>query len=170
MDDEYCEGNLENYLNFYYKYLPEGLNKPPENIKKSIYEIKKRFKPYFTAPNAGEKKLSVWIKHKMSKTLVNGNSYLWLLKPSGLNRGRGIHIFNSLAQLEKLIIDYSEGYVEKSYEEIRKELYEKNKPKIEPEPKKEKLENIFKENQDDSEKERQIKEFFRNKVSNIINV
>lgn len=41
------------------------------------------------------------------------SSYMWLLKPTFLNRGRGIHIFNDLNTLEKLINDYCEGYVEK---------------------------------------------------------
>jgi hypothetical protein len=31
---------------------------------------------------------------------------VWLLKPTGLNRGRGIHIFDSVQNLETLIADY----------------------------------------------------------------
>ncbi len=31
---------------------------------------------------------------------------LWLLKPSGLNRGRGIHVFHDLDTLKNLILDY----------------------------------------------------------------
>lgn len=37
------------------------------------------------------------------------SSYVWLLKPTNLNRGRGIEIFQTLEQLEKLINDYFEG-------------------------------------------------------------
>lgn len=34
------------------------------------------------------------------------SSYLWLLKPNGLNRGRGIKIFNKIEQLENLLNEY----------------------------------------------------------------
>lgn len=36
----------------------------------------------------------------------SGTDYLWLLKPTGLNRGRGIHVFNDLDTLISLLIDY----------------------------------------------------------------
>lgn len=35
---------------------------------------------------------------------------LWLLKPTKLNRGRGIHVCNNLAQLKQLIQKYCEGF------------------------------------------------------------
>lgn len=38
---------------------------------------------------------------------------LWILKPSGFNRGVGIHIFSNLEQLEKLITDYCNGIEDK---------------------------------------------------------
>lgn len=41
------------------------------------------------------------------------SNYLWLLKPTFLNRGRGIHIFKDLYELEKIINDYSTGFEEK---------------------------------------------------------
>lgn len=31
---------------------------------------------------------------------------LWVLKPNDFNRGRGIHIFNKLDDVKKLITDY----------------------------------------------------------------
>ena len=34
---------------------------------------------------------------------------LWVLKPNDFNRGRGVHIFNTLEQLKKLIADYTVG-------------------------------------------------------------
>jgi glutathione synthase/RimK-type ligase-like ATP-grasp enzyme len=34
---------------------------------------------------------------------------LWVLKPNDLNRGRGVHLFNSLEQLKKLIAEYTKG-------------------------------------------------------------
>lgn len=35
-----------------------------------------------------------------------GPDYLWLLKPTGLNRGRGIHVFQEIDNLIELLIDY----------------------------------------------------------------
>jgi hypothetical protein len=36
----------------------------------------------------------------------NNSKFLWLLKPTFLNRGRGIHVFSSLETLVKLIQEY----------------------------------------------------------------
>jgi hypothetical protein len=38
------------------------------------------------------------------------NSYVWLLKPVSLNRGRGIEVFSTLEQLEKYLNEYFEGF------------------------------------------------------------
>ena len=34
---------------------------------------------------------------------------MWILKPTGFNRGKGIHVVNSIAKLKKLIKEYSRG-------------------------------------------------------------
>ena len=34
---------------------------------------------------------------------------VWILKPTGLNRGKGIHVVNSISKLKKLIKEYSRG-------------------------------------------------------------
>jgi len=47
------------------------------------------------------------------KSSEDESNYLWLLKPTGLNRGRGIHIFSTIEQLDKLLNDYYDGMVEK---------------------------------------------------------
>lgn len=39
------------------------------------------------------------------------SAYLWLLKPVNLNRGRGIEVFSSLEQLEKLLNEYYTGFI-----------------------------------------------------------
>lgn len=50
----------------------------------------------------------------MSKSfLAEESSYLWFLKPTFLNRGRGIHVFNNLDQLEDLLNEYYFGVIEK---------------------------------------------------------
>lgn len=40
-------------------------------------------------------------------------AYLWLLKPTFLNRGRGIHVFDNLETLVKVVQEFQEGMVEK---------------------------------------------------------
>lgn len=34
---------------------------------------------------------------------------IWILKPTGFNRGKGIHVVNSIAKLKKLIKKHSKG-------------------------------------------------------------
>jgi hypothetical protein len=34
---------------------------------------------------------------------------IWILKATGFNRGRGIHVFSNLEDLNKLIKEYTEG-------------------------------------------------------------
>ena len=41
---------------------------------------------------------------------------LWILKPTHLNRGRGIHVFNDLDQLHKLVRQYCIGKKVESYQ------------------------------------------------------
>jgi hypothetical protein len=47
----------------------------------------------------------------MYPTFENGDSYVWLLKPTDLNRGRGIQLFNSLETLEKMLMEFKTGAV-----------------------------------------------------------
>jgi hypothetical protein len=46
--------------------------------------------------------------------LAEDSTYMWLLKPTFLNRGRGIHVFDNLETLVKLISDFQEGLKEKA--------------------------------------------------------
>ena len=66
----------------------------------------------------------MWRKGKqqdlMAPTLLSGAN-VWLLKPSGFNRGRGICVFSSLEQLKELI----DGYQELARAHLRNE-----KPKV----------------------------------------
>ena len=34
---------------------------------------------------------------------------IWILKPTGFNRGKGIHVVNSIQKLKKLIKEHSRG-------------------------------------------------------------
>ena len=46
---------------------------------------------------------------------------LWLLKPTHLNRGRGIHVFRDLETLHKLIKQYCNGREEETRQTQKKE-------------------------------------------------
>ena len=157
LDKEDCDINFQSFLQFYMANLPKGL----ESFKKPIFEIRKKFRNFIPLP-AYDKKQSFgntpYTRPKMKPVYINGTSYLWLLKPTGFNRGRGISIFTTLDQLEKYINEYYEGVVEKSLkqqpleekkeneEEItvnNKENNEENKPDISK-----KLEEIVKKPED----------------------
>jgi hypothetical protein len=47
-------------------------------------------------------------KAKLVSTHFDGHN-LWILKPTGFNRGRGVHVFQTIDELKKLLKDYSEG-------------------------------------------------------------
>lgn len=42
----------------------------------------------------------------MKPIYVKDDNYLWLLKPVGLNRGRGIYLFRSLEELTSILEEY----------------------------------------------------------------
>jgi len=47
---------------------------------------------------------------------------VWILKATGFNRGVGIHIFNKVEQLNKLLLDYCSVFPhekEREYEQLR---------------------------------------------------
>ena len=93
-----------------------NLPKELEALKKPIFEIRKKFRNFIPLPVYDKKAIfgnSPYTRPKMKSIYTNGSSYLWLLKPTGFNRGRGIQIFTTLDQLEKYINEYYEGVVEK---------------------------------------------------------
>lgn len=62
-----------------------------------------------------EKKQTAYKKLKFNSAYISDkdkSSYLWLLKTTFLNRGRGIHVFSELDELEKLFTDYYHGFKE----------------------------------------------------------
>jgi hypothetical protein len=40
---------------------------------------------------------------------------MWILKATGFNRGRGIHVFNKIEDLKKLIKEYTDGITYESH-------------------------------------------------------
>lgn len=65
-----------------------------------------------------EKRTSV----KYSFPMCHFHGYnLWLLKPTHLNRGRGIHVFRDLESMHKLIREYCQGKDEEVKTAAKKE-------------------------------------------------
>jgi hypothetical protein len=44
--------------------------------------------------------------------MMDGHN-LWFLKPTAANRGRGVHVFDTIEKLQKLMSDLSSGKTEK---------------------------------------------------------
>lgn len=47
-------------------------------------------------------------KMKIPSSHFQGHN-IWILKATGFNRGRGIHVFNKLEELQRLIKEYTDG-------------------------------------------------------------
>ena len=74
----------------------------PKETEKAESKKSKKLKP-FAFDRAGKTK-------KYTMPLCHFDSYnLWILKPTHLNRGRGIHVFRDLETLKRLIKQYSSG-------------------------------------------------------------
>lgn len=62
-----------------------------------------KFQPFMAWQNSDiKKKVNVLSQPINSPTYYSGaedSSYIWIFKPTGLNRGRGIEIFDTLEQL-----------------------------------------------------------------------
>jgi hypothetical protein len=53
-----------------------------------------------------EKKEHPNSKPSIKSIYTNGDTYLWLLKPTDLNRGRGIYLFRTLEELVGILEEY----------------------------------------------------------------
>ena len=66
----------------------------------------------------------------MNNTFLSEDStYMWLLKPTFLNRGRGIQIFDNLETLVKLVSDFLVGLKEKALNQKDESSGEEDQPK-----------------------------------------
>ena len=81
--------------------------KKKNNKKNWPYGLINKMQNYMAWQNSDiKKKVNILSKPTNSSTYYSENSYLWFLKPTGLNRGRGIEIFDSLEDLEKILLEY----------------------------------------------------------------
>lgn len=89
--------SLHKFVKFF-KKLEESKNCIPENKPKS-------FKKFLD--KIGGKPKKIYAKYAMPNSHFEGHN-LWVLKPSCLNRGRGVHIFKDLNFLKQKIQEYSQ--------------------------------------------------------------
>lgn len=70
------------------------------NNRKSFNQVNgfiSKFQPFMSWQNSDiKKKVNILSRPVNNSCYYSENSYLWLLKPTGLNRGRGIEIFDSI--------------------------------------------------------------------------
>jgi phosphoribosylamine-glycine ligase len=61
---------------------------------------------------------SIYAKRKIPNSHFKAQN-IWILKATGFNRGIGIHVFNKLEDLKKLIKEYTDGVnFENQYENV----------------------------------------------------
>lgn len=100
--------DMQKFAKFFIKHHPNDKKYPQPNAndKKSQhvwYNFDYRKRPAYMHPAPHpEKKPSPFLKPTMHNTFLK-NTNAWVLKPVGLNRGRGIEVFNSLETLNELM-------------------------------------------------------------------
>lgn len=108
---ENCDNDLKRFLYFYLDNCPKRnqipKNKRKEEDHKAFMEFVKSIKHIHNMQNLTyEKKEHPNSKPTMKPIYTNGEGYLWLLKPTDLNRGRGIYLFRSLEELTSILEEY----------------------------------------------------------------
>jgi hypothetical protein len=68
---------------------------------------------------------SIYTQQKMLDSFQATDNYLWLLKPNGLNRGRGIKLFNKLEQLEGFLNEFLQNEEKPQIKSNNKEINKK---------------------------------------------
>jgi hypothetical protein len=64
-----------------------------------------------------DKRAIVYCKAKIHDTHIAGHN-IWILKPTGFNRGRGVAVFDTIEKLRNLLKFYSEGVLEGGATEV----------------------------------------------------
>jgi phosphoribosylamine-glycine ligase len=57
-----------------------------------------------------KKHLTSFSKYQLKDSHHDGKN-MWILKPAGLNRGRGIHIVSNIDKMKSIIKELSEGMI-----------------------------------------------------------
>ena len=115
MDDENnFESDMQRFAKFFIKHSADPSKYPkPENAKhpQIVYNFDFKRKKGNYSGLGNDKKPTQYVKPKMHRSFLRGFN-VWLLKPTGLNRGRGIEVFNTLEALNGYVNEYFEGFAE----------------------------------------------------------
>ena len=119
-NDSNCENCLNNFIKFYSQHLPSALKQKYPDLTKYVKELKRKIRVPMASQQSGDRRNSNFTRPLMTECLLlfgDDSSYLWLLKPTFLNRGRGIHVFSGLDTLVKLVNQYLNGQPEQDIED-----------------------------------------------------
>lgn len=102
-------GNLENAMRdftAFYKVLEQSKTKPCEPPNRHGKKSVRTAAASKLVPATCRRHASFYNRYTMPLCHFAGHN-LWLLKPTNLNRGQGIHVFRSLEALRQLVAKYS---------------------------------------------------------------
>jgi hypothetical protein len=102
--------HLDKFFDFYEKYLPKHIKNSHTDLEKELFNYRKKLKTIFFNCNL---KKNLPKLPKLNENFIDSEGeYLWIIKPTFLNRGRGIKVFSKLDVLYKYIEENVDGYVE----------------------------------------------------------
>lgn len=83
----------------------DAIKENPDILDTLLQTINQKYQSFHATK---DEKGPLFAKRKIPTAHFQGHN-VWLLKATGFNRGRGIHVFNRLEDLRKLIKEYTEG-------------------------------------------------------------
>ena len=118
--DLFCDRFLADFLMYYTKHHPRLADPNKTRMEYLTY-----FKSLINGTGEKQKPLSnKYCVYNMCKSYMDErNSYLWLLKPTSLNRGRGVRVFSDLQTLKDYLKEYTQGFTEKVGKDSKDQNY-----------------------------------------------
>jgi hypothetical protein len=114
------EANLDRQLQLFARFFKSLQNKIPLDQVKPLrtkvdaqgseYEVYFEFKNSYEPGEVTKKFCNFKAEEIPKHETVFGDQNIWMIKPSGLNRGKGLELFTSLQELNDFIKIFSEGY------------------------------------------------------------
>lgn len=104
---------LQPFIEFYNlleenKFKIQSIHSNPITIEESLLLKSRHHSTHKLKPVSYDKRCIQKLRYMMPLCHFVGKN-MWILKPTFLNRGRGIHVFRSLTQLKSLISEYIYG-------------------------------------------------------------
>ena len=94
---------MHSFIKFYNRNYPgENINNNPTKRYQTVILPRNKYNPYLSAQQLNKRSQgNFYCKPYCPKTFVDEESkaYLWILKPTFLNRGRGVALFRELEEL-----------------------------------------------------------------------